>query len=204
MQTKYNYAEKRVSMGNLTRAQADAFEKMPEELKNSFKGNLKNIAKVIGTHDSILSAWLNTKQKETYEYRTTGLYVEFPVLADQASEASEASQSSQASDNKNTSENEEEHSKSEQNATTTVSKSVLSRAIGDGPTGPRGPTGPTGPTGLQVPRVPWVEQVSRVLWAPQVEQVLLVPQAVREQEVYKAPQVEMAPQVQWVQWELQM
>jgi hypothetical protein len=89
MEPKYNYAEKRVSMGNITRAQADAFEKMPEELKNSCKGNLKNIAKAIGTHDSILSAWLKTSSKETYQYRTTGLYVSFPLLADQASEASE-------------------------------------------------------------------------------------------------------------------
>ncbi len=78
MKNNYDYSEKRVYMGNLTRAQGEAFEKMPEELKNDLKNDLSNIAKRIGTHHSILFEWINGKSKETYNYRTSGLYVEFP------------------------------------------------------------------------------------------------------------------------------
>ena len=85
----YDYSEKKVCMGNLTKSQADAFEKMPQELKNSFKGNLVNLAKVLGTHHSVLSSWMNTNPKEAYQYRTTGMYVEFPIMNENVEAASE-------------------------------------------------------------------------------------------------------------------
>ena len=126
----YDYSEKKVCMGNLTKSQADAFEKMPEELKNSFKGNLVNLAKTIGTHHSILSTWMKTNPKEAYQYRTTGMYVEFPIMNENVEAASEAA----ASSNKNVNQ--------------ANSKSILTRDIGAaGPTGPTGATGRTGPTG---------------------------------------------------------
>jgi hypothetical protein len=118
METKYNYAEKQVCMCKLTRAQADAFEKMPEELKNSSNGNVSVLAKLIGTHHSILSLWMKTK--ETYEYRTSGMYVEFPVVKNESQTQVEPQTQHQAYDNK--------------------SKSIVNaRNIVSGLTGPTGP-----------------------------------------------------------------
>ena len=155
----YDYSEKKLCMGNLTRAQADAFEKMPEELKNSSNGNVLTLSKLIGTHHSILSLWM--KKKETYEYRTSGMYVEFPVVKNKSQTQVEPQRQGEAYDNK---------SKSIVNARNIVSGqtgptgaaglNVSGGATGptgkqgfrgiQGPTGRAGvgPTGPTGPSGI--------------------------------------------------------
>ena len=122
----YDYSEKSVCVGNLTRAQADAFEKMPEQLKNSLNGNASKLAKMIGTHHSVLSLWIKTK--ETYKYRTSGMYVDFPVV-------------------KNNSKNETEppmqceEDFDESNVYNKSRSLVNSRSLVSGPTGPTGKQG---------------------------------------------------------------
>ena len=144
MQTNYDYSVKRVCMGNLTRAQAHAFETMPEELKNSFKGDVSNLAKVLGTHHSILSMWMNENSKENYAYRTSGLYMEFPVVKTDSQSESESQQDQQG----------QIQSNAEADKNVTTSKGVVSRNVSVGATGRTGPTGPTGPTGRTGPTGP--------------------------------------------------
>ena len=78
-------------------------------------------------HHSILSLWMKTK--ETYEYRTSGMYVEFPVVKNESQTQVEPQRQHEAYDNK---------SKSIVNA-----KSIVS--------GPTGPTGRQGLRGIQGP-----------------------------------------------------